>query len=130
MNKHSSSEGIDDSSIAAFLDAEPPSPDDRVAFDAPWQARAFSIARALCEHHDLEWSAFNDRFVEYIQDAGRERLERDHERAYYELWLEALEATLVANDMLTEHKIDRRAAEFESGVRDASEFVVNGDGAN
>lgn len=110
--------------------------DDEPAFEAPWQARAFAVAVQLTERGegDLPWETFQERLVEEIEADGEDvEAAVDIERAvdveateavYYEQWLRALERLLVEEGFLAEDELAERALEFESGDRDAAEFVI------
>ena len=37
-----------------------------LVFTAPWQARAFGVAVALCKAQGIEWDAFRSRLIEEI----------------------------------------------------------------
>lgn len=115
---------------AGDLAASRPEPGaDAPTFEAPWQARAFGVAVALHDDDDRDWSAFQERFVERIADADPEAMQADVEDTYYERWLASLEALLREEGLASEAELDRRAAEFAAGERDAAEFVVDEPGA-
>lgn len=94
-----------------------------VPFSAPWQARAFGLAVAATDDED-DWTAFHDRFVERLNATDPETLQDDVEATYFERWLDALEAKLREQGVVTAEELERRAEEFSEGERDASEFVV------
>lgn len=50
------------------------------------------------------------------------------EADYYEQWLRALESLLVDEGLVAEGELADRVREFETGARDASEFVVGDHG--
>jgi hypothetical protein len=54
-----------------------------LAFDEPWQGRAFGAALAVVQVHDLDWDDYRRRLVTAIED--------DPDRPYWESWLVALE---------------------------------------
>lgn len=111
--------------LAAELDADALPDDAGIGFDAPWQARAFGLAVALDEHVPaFDWSAFQARFVERLNEMDPDTLQADVESVYYEQWLESLEATLVDTGSLSVEAIDGRQHAFGTGERDASEFVL------
>ena len=56
----------------------------RLAFDEPWQARAFGVCVALLERRGEPWEAFRSHLVRAIEDAPGE--------PYYETFVTALEA--------------------------------------
>lgn len=115
-------EGID-AAMAAVDEAVEPA--EGVTFDAPWQARAFGVAVALHEREGRDFSRFQERFVERIQSTDPEAMQDGVEATYYERWLEALEELLVEEGLVSEAELDRRAAAFTEGERDAAEFVVD-----
>lgn len=111
--------------LAAQLDDGTLPDDAGIGFDAPWQARAFGLAVALDERvSSFDWSAFQARFVERINAVDPDSLQADVESAYFEQWLESLEETLLDAGFLSVEAIDARQAAFETGERDASEFVL------
>jgi nitrile hydratase accessory protein len=54
-----------------------------LAFESPWQGRAFAMAVQVVGALGLPWDAFRQRLVAAIAEAP--------ERPYYESWLAALE---------------------------------------
>ena len=110
---------------------EPPGEDD-VAFDAPWQARAFALTVALRRTGEFPWDAFQTRLVEELEaSADTADVSTDAtgaEAAYYEAWLAAFERLLLEEGVLDDEALAERAAAFASGERDASEFVVGDHG--
>jgi nitrile hydratase accessory protein len=106
---------------------EPPGEDD-VAFDAPWQARAFALTVALRRTGEFPWDAFQTRLAEELgasaDTADLSTDATDAEAAYYEAWLAACERLLLEEGVLDDEALAERVAAFASGERDASEFVV------
>jgi len=87
-------------------------------FEAPWQARSFALAVGLHTEDELDWRAFQSEFATALEaNRGTEAVEETEYRA----WLDALEALLT--ERLSEADVEQRAQEFDSGERDASEFV-------
>ena len=54
-----------------------------LAFEAPWEGRAFGLAVELVRSQRLDWEAFRQRLIAAVEEAP--------ERPYYESWLVALE---------------------------------------
>jgi nitrile hydratase accessory protein len=54
-----------------------------VAFEEPWQARAFATAVAVVEERGLDWDVFRQRLVAAVAAAP--------DRPYWESWVAALE---------------------------------------
>jgi nitrile hydratase accessory protein len=97
--------------------------EDRPAFEAPWQARAFAVAVALTE--DVPWERFQRRLVEEV-NRGSDRPsapDRDPEATYYRQWLRALERFVTDEGLLDPAAVADRAGEFHAGDRTAHEFV-------
>lgn len=78
-----------------------------LAFDAPWQARAFGIAVALNECGVYDWGEFHRRLAAAIAADGV----GDAADEYYDRWLDALERLLAERGILTPDEIEARAAE-------------------
>ena len=55
-----------------------------LAFEAPWEGRAFGMAIGVVESLGLPWSAFQSQLIAAIA--------ADPDRPYYESWLAALES--------------------------------------
>jgi hypothetical protein len=66
-----------------------------LAFDEPWQGRAFGAALAVVQAHDLDWDDYRRRLVTAIGE--------DPDRPYWESWLVALER------LVDDLGIDRRS---------------------
>ena len=84
-----------------------------LAFDAPWQARAFGIAVALNECGACDWRDFHRRLAAAIAADGV----GDAADEYYDRWLDSLERLLVERGILTPAEIDARAAECAYDAR-------------
>jgi nitrile hydratase accessory protein len=76
-----------------------------LTFGQPWEARAFSLAVALCEAGRYEWNGFRDRLIEAVA-AGAP----DDGSHYYEAWMVALESLVVDRGLLDRHEILDRMA--------------------
>lgn len=130
---------------AASHPSPPATESDEPTFAAPWQARAFALAVALTDEdsEDRAWDAFQRELVAEIEadapnDAGAvaggdgsdgaaepagDQALREAEDAYYRQWLRALERFLYDRGVVDAAALVARAQEFESGDRDAHEFV-------
>ena len=69
-----------DDDVAATL----PRVNGEIAFEEPWQGRAFGTAVALVERLGLDWDAFRQRLIAAI--------EADPDRPYWDSWVVALDA--------------------------------------
>lgn len=122
------SEETTEAALADVLTDTPIDPDDGgegPTFDAPWQARAFGVAVALCERQEFDLPTFQARFAQRIDELDAESMQEDVEKTYYEQWLDCLEDVLLEAGTVDEVELTARAAEFAEGDRDAAEFVVD-----
>ena len=70
-----------------------------LAFDAPWQARAFGLAAVLVRSRfDEDWQPFRTRLIAAIAS--------DEARPYWESWTAALEDLLVSTDLVSSDDLD------------------------
>jgi len=99
-----------DNSIA-YLEGEAalPRKNGELVFAAPWEGRAFGLAVVLSEKGTYAWNDFRARLVEQIGGGGH---------AYYESWLNALEAQLLASGLVTIEEVEQRAQEYAALERD------------
>lgn len=64
-----------------------------LAFDEPWQPRAFGMAAGVVQTScDGDWEPFRQQLIKAIDD--------DEDRPYWESWTAALEALLVEKALL------------------------------
>lgn len=98
---------------------------DKLKFDAPWQARAFSVVLTMYERDLFQWNEFQARLIEEVQSDGSAA--EDLESVYYEQWITAFEKLLLDKGICEPDELQHRVAEFASGQRDASEFVSGAD---
>jgi hypothetical protein len=82
------------------LDAvEVPRRNGELAFDAPWQARAFGLAAAIVETRFAgDWEPFRSRLIAAIASDGG--------RPYWESWTAALEDLLLTTRLVSAGDLD------------------------
>ena len=80
-----------------------------LVFETPWESRAFGMAVAMHEKAVYQWNDFRDRLIEEVS-AGPGR--------YYESWLSAFEAVLVARGMIEPSELEARVDDFKELRRD------------
>jgi nitrile hydratase accessory protein len=85
-----------------------------LAFEAPWEGRAFGIAVNLNEQGLYPWTAFRDELVHEIGSAEAE----GQATSYYERWLATLEKVLLEKGIITPQELAKRTEEYVSGIRD------------
>jgi nitrile hydratase accessory protein len=108
--------------LTTFSSAKIPEQADEPQFDAPWQARAFSVVVAMHQQGVFEWNEFQSRLIEKVQnnDHGGEM----SKAVYYRQWMAAFQQLIIDKEICELEEIKQRTTEFQSGKRDASEFVV------
>jgi nitrile hydratase accessory protein len=117
-----------DSTISEIREREElPEHADELNFEAPWQARAFSLVLSLYQKGLFEWSEFQSRLIEEVQENNSNSEDKPLESVYYEQWVSALENLLVEKNICEPNEIVERSHEFSTGKRDASEFVEGTD---
>ncbi len=102
-------------------DAAPPMLNGELVFEAPWQGRAFGIARGLAEQGVYAWEDFRAQLIVQIGAFDR-TLERDDGTAgmttpqfrYYDHFLCALETLLVARGIVAAGELTERVRAFEA----------------
>ena len=83
-------------------------------FQAPWEARAFSMAVVLNEQDVYPWRDFSQRLAAEIADAEARGLGS----TYYERWYAALEKLVTSAGLMSQDEIDQRSAEYAAGQHD------------
>ena len=84
-----------------------------LVFEAPWEARAFGVAVALCREQGIDWEQFRSRLIAEIG-----AWEHEHgsgpsdEWSYYERWAATLERLVVELGLVDESELARRADEL------------------
>jgi hypothetical protein len=74
-----------------------------LAFDAPWQSRAFGLAAAVVEtYFGQDWEPFRTRLIAAIA--------ADETRPYWESWTVALEDLLVTTALLSAEDLGQVSA--------------------
>ncbi|HET6472966.1 MAG TPA: nitrile hydratase accessory protein [Pseudomonadales bacterium] len=100
--------------------AAPPMLNGELVFDAPWQGRAFGIARGMAERGVYAWDDFRDRLIAEIGafDRHAEAVVRRGGAAppfhYYDHFLRALETLLVERRILAGSELTGRVHAFEA----------------
>lgn len=70
-----------------------------LAFDAPWEPRAFGLAAAVVSAScGGDWTAFRQHLVAAVAE--------DPDRPYWHSWTAALEALLLAQGLCTPDELD------------------------
>jgi nitrile hydratase len=80
-----------------------------LVFQDPWEGEAFAMAVSLCEQGYYPWSDFQRHLIAQINAAEHSGLPPEQQPTYYENWLAALEALVIAKELLRKKKIDTRA---------------------
>ncbi|WP_433047785.1 nitrile hydratase accessory protein [Dactylosporangium sp. CS-033363] len=83
---------------------DPPRSNGELVFAEPWESRAFGLALTLHRAGAFAWDDFRARLAARL---AREPAER---YSYYRCWLDALEQTAIAQNLLARGAVDARAA--------------------
>jgi nitrile hydratase accessory protein len=102
-------------SVIADLDidgpAAPPRSNGELVFAAPWESRAFGLTMALYDSGAFSWDEFRDQLIASI--AGWEATAAPGEcYSYYRCWVQALEAVVVAKDLVGSGAVEERSREL------------------
>lgn len=84
-----------------------------LVFEAPWQARAFGVAVALCESQGIEWDAFRSRLIDEIGAWEREHGGDTEGWDYYQRWLASLERLVLELGLVDGPEVAARVAQLE-----------------
>lgn len=96
--------------IAELVEKLPLGADD-LAFDEPWQLRAFALAVAAHKAGQYEWVQFQQALIASIGEWEGNRGGTERSWSYFEHWVNAVETVLANADQLNR-------ATLESRVRD------------
>jgi len=90
----------------------PPMTNGELVFEAPWQGRAFGIARSLAEQGLYSWDDFRDSLIAEVlkSDAAPD----GSPYAYYDRFLAALEAVLARRGVIAPNELRDRIADLEA----------------
>lgn len=82
----------------------PPMRNGEVVFEAPWQGRAFGMARAMSDAGVFAWDEFRAQLIEELSKAEATRAPFD----YYRSFLTALERLVTDRGLLSARALDAR----------------------
>jgi nitrile hydratase accessory protein len=84
-----------------------------LVFEAPWEARAFGVAVALCREQGIEWEAFRARLIEEIASWEQAHgSDPSDEWSYYERWAASLERLVLELGLVGDAEVAVRAEEI------------------
>ncbi|MEX2489880.1 MAG: nitrile hydratase accessory protein [Pseudomonadales bacterium] len=92
-------------------EAAPPTANGELVFDAPWEGRAFGMARALCERGYFDWDEFRAELIDQIS-AWEASPECTEEYRYYDLFLAALTRIIEQKSLCQGPDLVMRELEF------------------
>jgi nitrile hydratase accessory protein len=87
----------------------PPRADGALKFSHPWERTAFGVALALSRDGHFEWEDFRQHLIAAIGDWEARHEISDPSWNYYDQWLDALEALVVAAGLAGRDEIASRA---------------------
>tara|TARA_B100000405_G_C16617825_1_gene386596 strand:+ start:130 stop:459 length:330 start_codon:yes stop_codon:yes gene_type:complete len=74
--------------------ALPPMENGEVIFEAPWQSRAFGMARTMCEKGLFDWDEFRESLIMEIEKAELVMSQPDEQYNYFDYFLAAMVSLL------------------------------------
>jgi nitrile hydratase accessory protein len=89
----------------------PPRADGALYFEHRWERSAFGVALALAREGHFEWEDFRQQLIASIGDWEERHELADPSWNYYEQWLNALEAAIVAAGLASPQEIAAYTAE-------------------
>lgn len=81
-----------------------------LAFEEPWEGRAFGLAVAMNEGGIYDWADFRDRLV---HETAADESHGEHS-GYYQRWLRALERLALDRGLVTSAELDARTGAYAS----------------
>jgi len=76
-----------------------------IRFDAPWEAKVFSIIVKLSQQGCFTWAEWVDCFSKEVAAADAVEAAGGQPKTYYEQWLAAAETLLVAKGMTSPEQL-------------------------
>ena len=90
--------------------ATPPMANGEIVFEAPWQTRAFGMARALCEEGLFSWDEFRAHLIAQIEAYDAQPDGRDYQ--YFDHFLSALTQLLAEKQLCQSDELSERTTAF------------------
>ena len=87
---------------------QPPMANGEIIFEAPWQGRAFGMARALCEQGLYDWDEFRERLISRLDGVESEGFQ------YFDHFLGALAQLLEDKGVCSSSELEARFREYEA----------------
>ncbi|MBO6558153.1 MAG: nitrile hydratase accessory protein [Pseudomonadales bacterium] len=91
--------------------ATPPMANGEIVFEAPWQTRAFGMARALCEQGLYSWDEFRGHLIAEIEKYDAQPDGRGYE--YFDHFLSALIQLLAEKQVCRSDELSERTTVFD-----------------
>ena len=105
--------GIDRRIADAETTVALPRQNGELVFEAPWEARAFGLAVALCEKGVFEWREFSTALAATIAAAEK----ANDPSGYYARWVASLEELAVEKGLVAHGELTARTTAYASGSR-------------
>ncbi len=85
----------------------PPRQNGTLCFGHKWERSAFGIALDLAKQGVFEWEDFRQELIAEIEQWESKHLLQDPCWDYYQLWLNALESTLLKAEVIDSDELNR-----------------------
>jgi nitrile hydratase accessory protein len=102
--------GIDRKIADAEQESALPRENGELLFHAPWEARAFGLAVALCERRVYEWREFSAVLASRIAATEKE----NDPSSYYARWVASLEEVALEKGLIAREQLEARTLKFAS----------------
>lgn len=111
---------IDRKTADAEKTASLPRQNGELVFEAPWEARAFGLAVALCERGAYEWRDFSAALAARSAAAEHE----NNPSGYYVRWVASLEDLAVEKGLVARGQLAARTSEYASGFHEGHDHAT------
>lgn len=112
--------GIDRKIADAETTAAPPRQNGELVFEAPWEARAFGLAVALCESGAYKWRDFSAALAARTAAAEKE----NDPSGYYARWVASLEDLAVEKGLVAREVLEAMSTEDASVLHEGHDHAT------
>ena len=111
--------GIDRKIADAEMEFALPRENGELLFHAPWEARAFGLAVALCEKGAYKWRDFSAALASRIAASDKE----NDPSGYYARWVASLEELAIEKGLIAREQLAAKTLEYASDSHEDHDHV-------